>query len=89
MTETITLDTHYDCTASHRITELEGPAHLASLMPGTIILVNGWEYMRLAGRWPSWVHIDGRVLTDQEMWNLIVARKQDRWPISLIHVGAA
>lgn len=89
MTETITLDPHFDCTASHNITELNGPAHLASLMPGTIILVNGWEYMHLTGRWPSWAHIDGRVLTDQEMWNLIVARKRDRWPISLIHVGAA
>jgi hypothetical protein len=89
VTETIQLDTHYDCTASHNITELEGPEHLASLMPGTIILMNGWEYMRLAGRWPSWVHIDGIALTHQEMWDLIVARKQDGWPISLLHVGAA
>lgn len=89
MTESIQLDTHYDCTASHRITELKGPDHLASLMPGTIILMNGWEYMRLAGCWPSWVHIDGKRLTHKEMWNLIVARKQGGWPISLIHVGAA
>lgn len=88
MTEPIQLDTHYDCTASHLITELTGPEHLASLMPGTIILINGWEYMRLVDH-AGWVHIDGRVLTHQEMWDLIVARKQDGWPISLIHVGAA
>lgn len=89
MTAAVQLDPHYDCTASHRITQLDGPEHLARLMPGTIILMNGWEYMRLAGLWPSWVHIDGNVLTHQEMWDRIVARKQDGWPISLLHVGAA
>lgn len=88
MTDAIQLDIHYDCTASHRITALEGPEHLASLMPGTIILVSGWEYMRLVDH-VGWAHIDGKVLTHQEMWNLIVAHKQDGWPISLIHVGAA
>ena len=45
--------------------------------------------MHLKDRWPSWVHIDGSVLTDKEMWDLIVARKQSGRPISLIHVGAA
>lgn len=89
MTEPIELDTHYDCTASHRITELRGPEHLAWLMPGTLILINGWEYMRLTDNWHGWVHIDGKVLTHQEMWERIVAYKQDGWPISLLHVGAA
>lgn len=88
MTDAIQLDIHYDCTASHRITALEGPEHLASLMPGTIILVSGWEYMRLVDH-VGWAHIDGKVLTHQEMWNLIVVHKQAGWPISLIHVGAA
>ena len=88
MTETITLDPHYDCTASHHIAELRGPEHLVSLMPGTIILMNGWEYMRLVDH-AGWAHIDGKVLTHQEMWELIVARKQDGWPVSLLHMGAA
>lgn len=89
MTEPIQLDTHYDCTASHRITQLDGPEHLASLMPGTIILINGWEYMRLTNNHYGWVHIDGKVLTHREMWDRIVARKQYGWKISLLHVGAA
>lgn len=88
MTGAIQLDTHYDCTASHRITELEGPEHLASLMPGTIILVNGWEYMRVTKN-EGWVRVNGRILTHEEMWDWIVDRKQGGWPISLIHVGAA
>lgn len=88
MTAAVQLDPHYDCTASHRITQLDGPEHLAQLMPGTLILLNGWEYMRLTAHW-GWVHIDGSILTHQKMWNLIVARKQDGWPVSLIHVGAA
>lgn len=88
MTAAVQLDPHYDCTASHLITQLDGPEHLARLMPGTIILVNGWEYMRLVDH-AGWAHIDGNVLTHQAMWELIVARKQDGWPISLIHVGAA
>lgn len=89
MTNTIQLDTHYDCTASHRITQLNGPNHLASLMPGTIIVTNGWEYMRLTDHWHGWVHIDGSVLTHQDMWDRIVARKREGWKVSLIHVGAA
>ena len=89
MTESIQLDTHYDCTTSHRITHLNGPNHLASLMPGTIILVNGWEYMRLTDYWRGWAHIDGSVLTHQDMWDRIVARKREGWKVSLIHVGAA
>lgn len=89
MTEAIQLDTHYDCTASHRITQLNGPDHLASLMSGTIILINGWEHMRLANRWPGWVSVGGAVLTHQEMWDQIVACKQDGQKVSLIHVGAA
>ena len=88
MTAAVQLDPHYDCTASHHITQLDGPEHLARLMPGTIILMNGWEYMRLVGH-VGWAHIDGNILPHQTMWNLIVARKQDGWPISLIHVGAA
>lgn len=88
MTDAIQLDIHYDCTASHHITELRGPDHLASLMPGTIILVNGWEYMRLVDH-VGWAHIDGKVFTHQEMWEMIVACKQDGWPISVIHMGAA
>lgn len=88
MTETITLDTHYDCTASHHITELRGPDHLASLMPGTIILVNGWEYMRVTKN-KGWVRINGRILTHEEMWDWIVDRKRGGWPVSIIHIGAA
>lgn len=88
MAEPIQLDTHWDCTKMHRITELCGPDHLASLMPGTIILLSGWEYMRLTHN-TGWVHIDARTLSHQEMWDLIVARKQDGWKISLLHVGAA
>lgn len=88
MTAAIPLDPHYDCTASHHITELRGPNHLAALMPGTIILMNGWEYMRLVDH-AGWAHIDGKILTHQEMWDRIVARKQSGWSISLLHVGAA
>lgn len=88
MTETITLDPHYDCTASHNITELEGPAHLASLMPGTIILVNGWEYMRLSGH-KGWVGTSGVTLSDDDFWATLRARKRGGWSISLLHVGAA
>lgn len=89
MTDTIQLDTHYDCTASHRITELNGPDHLAALMPGTIILINGWEHMRLADQCHGWVCLGSTILTHQEMWDRIVARKQDGKRVSLIHVGAA
>lgn len=88
MTESIQLDTHYDCTASHRITELEGPDHLASLMPGTIILMNGWEYMRLAGH-RGWTDVSGATLSDDDFWRTLVARKRGGWSISLLHVGAA
>lgn len=88
MTETITLDPHFDCTASYRVTELCGPEHLASLLPGTIILVNGWEYMCVT-KSKGWVHIDGKVITHQEMWDWIVDRKRSGWPISLLHMGAA
>lgn len=88
MTNTIQLDTHYDCTASHRIAELEDPDHLASLMPGTIILVNGWEYMRLVGK-RGWVALEGHRLSHKQMWELIVAAKRRGRKVSLLHVGAA
>lgn len=88
MTDAIQLDTHYDCTASHRITQLTGPEHLASLMPGTIILTNGWEYMRLAGH-RGWTGVSGLTLSDDDFWRTLVARKRGGWPISLLHVGAA
>lgn len=88
MTGTIQLDPHYDCTASHRITELEGPEHLASLMPGTIILMNGWEYMRLAGH-RGWTNVSGGTLSDDDFWRTLVARKRGGWRVSLVHVGAA
>lgn len=88
MTEPIQLDTHFDCTASHHITELRGPDHLASLMPGTIILMNGWEYMRLTGN-RGWVHINGVVRSHEETWDQITGRKLAGWKISLLHVGAA
>lgn len=89
MTESIQLDTHYDCTLSHHITQLNGPDHLASLMPGTIILVNGWEYMRLAGYWPGWADISGAILSHKGMWERIITGKRDGWKVSLLHVGAA
>ena len=89
MTEPIQLDTHYDCTASHHITELNGPDHLASLMPGTIILINGWEHMRLTDHWHGWACADGSVLTHQGMWDRIITRKQGGRKVSLLHVGAA
>lgn len=88
MTGAIQLDTHYDCTASHRITELEGPEHLASLMPGTIILVNGWEYMRLT-RYRGWVSITGTVFADDDFWADLVVRKRGGYKVSLLHMGAA
>lgn len=89
MTETIQLDTHYDCTASHNITELEGPEHLASLMPGTIILIRGWEYMRLTDRYYGWADINGAILSHRELWDRITANKEAGWKVSLLHVGAA
>lgn len=88
MTDTIKLDPHYDCTASHHITELRGPEHLAALMPGTIILMNGWEYMRVTKN-EGWVRVNGRILTHEEMWDWIVDRKRGGWLISIIHIGAA
>lgn len=88
MTDAIQLDTHYDCTASHRITELEGPEHLASLMPGTILLVQGWEYMHLTGD-RGWVNIHGIQYPDWQMWELLAATKHCGRKVSLIHVGAA
>lgn len=88
MTETITLDPHYDCTASHHITELRGPDHLASLMPGTIIVTNGWEYMRLTRR-KGWVGVTGTVFSDDDFWARLEARKQRGCKISLLHMGAA
>lgn len=89
MAESIQLDTHYDCTASHRITELNGPDHLASLMPGTIILINGWEYMRLVDYWPGWIDVSGAILSHKGMWERIITGKQSGWKVSLLHVGAA
>lgn len=89
MTEPIQLDTHYDCTAAHRITELRGPDHLASLMPGTIILIGGWEYMRLTDQWGSWIDVGGIHLAHEGVWGLIVAAKEAGRKVSLIHVGAA
>lgn len=88
MTETIELDTHYDCTASHRITELEGPAHLASLMPGTIIRANGWEYMKLQRR-HGWASVSGVRLTGDQFWTLLSFQKRAGRKVSLLHVGAA
>lgn len=88
MTESIQLDTHYDCTASHRITELEGPDHLASLMPGTIILVNGWEYMKLHRR-QGWASVSGTRLTGDQFWMLLGFQKRAGRKVSLLHVGAA
>lgn len=88
MTETIQLDTHYDCTRTHRITELEGPEHLASLMPGTIILVRGWEYLHLAGGM-GWVNTHGIRYPDWQMWEVLAATKYRDHKVSLLHVGAA
>ena len=82
------LDPHYDCTVSHRITQLDGPEHLARLMPGTIIVTNGWEYMRLA-RCKGWVGVAGTVFSDDDFWARLEARKQRGCKISLLHVGAA
>ena len=88
MTDTIKLDPHYDCTASHHITELRGPEHLASLMPGTIILVDGWEYMRLT-RQRGWVSITGTIFTDDDFWAGLMVRKRGGYTVSLLHIGAA
>lgn len=88
MTESIQLDTHYDCTASHRITELEGFYCLASLMPGTVLLVRGWEYMHLAGD-RGWVNVRGIHYPDWQMWEVLAAAKQQGYKVSLLHVGAA
>lgn len=88
MTDTIQLDTHYDCTRMHRINELDGPEHLDSLMPGTVILMRGWEHMRLTGN-QGWATVDGRRHSHNQMWQLIVAAKHCGRKVSLIHVGAA
>ena len=88
MTETITLVPHFDCTRSHHITELLGPEHLASLMPGTIILVNGWEYMKLYWR-QGWISVSGARFTDDDLWAMLGARQHIGCRVSLIHVGAA
>lgn len=88
MTETIQLDPHYDCTASHNVTELEGPAHLASLMPGTIIVTNGWEYMKLCGH-QGWTGVSGIRFTDDDLWAMLRARQNIGYRVSLLHMGAA
>lgn len=88
MTDTIQLDTHHDCTASHRITQLTGPEHLASLMPGTIIIVQGWEYMHLTDD-RGWVNIHGIHYPDWQMWEVLAATKRRDCKVSLLHVGAA
>lgn len=88
MTGTIHLVPHFDCTHSHRITELRGPNHLAALMPGTIILVNGWEYMKLRRR-QGWASVSGTRLTGDEFWMLLGSQKRAGRKVSLLHVGAA
>lgn len=88
MTETITLDPHFDCTASHRITKLLGSNHLAALMPGTIILTNGWEYMKLCGR-QGWTGVSGTRFTDDDLWAMLEARQHIGCRVSLLHMGAA
>lgn len=88
MTGTIHLVPHFDCTHSHRITELRGPNHLAALMPGTIILVNGWEYMKLRRR-QGWASVSGTRLTGDEFWMLLGLQKRAGRKVSLLHVGAA
>lgn len=88
MTAAIHLVPHFDCTASHRITQLDGPEHLARLMPGTIIVTNGWEYMRLTQH-KGWIGVSGTVFTDDDFWAMLEARQNIGYPISLLHVGAA
>ncbi len=88
MTAAIHLVPHFDCTRSHRITELRGPNHLAALMPGTIIVTNGWEYMRLTQH-KGWIGVSGTVFTDDDFWAMLEARQNIGYPISLLHVGAA
>ena len=39
------------------------PLELDALPPGTVILMNVWEYMRLE---TGWAHVDGRVLTTDQ-----------------------
>jgi hypothetical protein len=57
-------------------------------MPGTIIVTNGWEYMRLAQH-RGWVGVSGTVFTDDDFWAMLGARQHIGCAISLLHVGAA
>lgn len=88
MSDTINLVPHFDCTRSHRITELLGPNHLASLTPGTIIVTNGWEYMKLCGR-QGWIGVAGVRFADGDLWELLKMRDRDGRKVSLLHMGAA
>nr|DAS02772.1 MAG TPA: hypothetical protein [Caudoviricetes sp.] len=57
-------------------------------MPGTIILVNGWEYMKLHRR-QGWTSVLGTRLTGDQFWMLLGFQKRAGRKVSLLHVGAA
>ena len=88
MTRPVPLARHWDSTKSHGVTEIRGPEHLASLMPGTLLLISGWEYMKLT-RDEGWVNIAGHTISNAQMWQRILNAHQEGRRISLLHIGAA
>ena len=57
---------------------------LLELPPGTVILMNVWEYMRLE---TGWAHVDGRVLTTDEFWHYLTYWHEEGLPVHILHVG--
>lgn len=88
MTRPVPLARHWDSTKSHGVTEIRGPEHLAALMPGTLLLVGGWEYMHLT-RDGGWINVAGDIISDAQMWQRIANAHRVGRRISLLHIGAA
>lgn len=57
---------------------------LLELPPGTVILMNVWEYMRLE---TGWAHVDGRVLTTDQFWHYLTYWHEEGLPVHILHVG--
>lgn len=54
------------------------------LPPGTVILMNVWEYMRLE---TGWAHVDGRVLTTDEFYHYLTSWQEEGLPVHILHMG--
>jgi len=57
-------------------------------MPGTLLLISGWEYMKLT-RDEGWVNIAGHTISNAQMWQRILHAHQDGRRTSLLPLGAA